>query len=69
MFPLHRYKTVVSEDGKLILDNIPFQAGDAVEVYLIPDFIRCTDQRPLAGTVLRYDRPTDPVGEDWDAEK
>ncbi|HET6575833.1 MAG TPA: hypothetical protein VFG68_19685 [Fimbriiglobus sp.] len=71
MTPAHRTEAVLSEDGKLSLDNLPFRAGQAVEVIVLP--AARPDARadhPLRGTVLRYDRPTDPVADtDWDALK
>lgn len=67
MTPAHRIETVLTEDGKLSLNNLPFQVGQAVEVIVlpIPNRARASAQS-LHGTVLRYDRPTDPVAEeDW----
>lgn len=66
MTPAHRVEAVLSQDGKLALDKLPFRAGQAVEVIVLPltGPIRSTDS--LHGMVLRYDRPTDPVAEaDW----
>jgi hypothetical protein len=65
----HRIEVVLSEDGKLSLDRLPFRAGQAVEVIVLPA-ARPTapTSHPLRGSVLRYDRPTEPVAEsDWDA--
>jgi hypothetical protein len=64
----HRVEAVVSEDGKLILDHLPFRAGQKVEVAILP-INHATDPSPaLRGTVLRYDQPTAPVAEaDWGA--
>jgi hypothetical protein len=69
MTPAHRIEAVLGEDGKLSLDNLPFRAGQAVEVIVLPAARTPTPpHHPLRGTVLRYDRPTEPVGEaDWDA--
>jgi hypothetical protein len=68
MTPAHRTDAVLSEDGKLALDNLPFRAGQAVEVIVLPVVRPDPSAGPLVGTVLRYDRPTDPVAEaDWDA--
>jgi hypothetical protein len=56
MTPAHRTEAVLSEDGKLSLDNLPFRAGQAVEVIVRPA------ARPAA--------PTDPVADtDWDAPR
>jgi hypothetical protein len=35
MTPAHRIETVLSEDGKLLLDHLPFRAGQAVEVTIL----------------------------------
>jgi hypothetical protein len=69
MTPAHRIETVLAEDGKLSLDNLPFRAGQTVEVIVLPTVRTATPpDHPLRGTVLRYDRPTEPVAEpDWDA--
>jgi hypothetical protein len=67
MTPVLRIEAVLSEDGKLALDHLPFRAGQAVEVIVVP-VTRATSPSPaLRGTVLRYDQPTAPVAEgDWE---
>jgi len=35
MTPAHHTKTVLTEDGKLSLDQLPFRAGQAVEVIVL----------------------------------
>ena len=69
MTPAHRIEAVLTEDGKLSLDNLPFRAGQTVEVIVLPAARTAAPaDHPLRGTVLRYDRPTEPVAEsDWDA--
>jgi hypothetical protein len=69
MTPAHRIETVMPEDGKLSLDNLPFRAGQAVEVIILPSAGGpAPSPHPLRGTVLRYDRPTEPVADaEWDA--
>ncbi len=71
MTPAHRTEAVLTEDGKLSLDNLPFRAGQAVEVIVLPAVQPPVPvEHPLKGTVLRYDRPTEPVAEaDWDATR
>jgi hypothetical protein len=63
----HRIEAVLSENGKLSLDNLPFRAGQAVEIIILPSASSPAAQgHPLSGMVLRYDRPTEPVAEgDW----
>ena len=67
MTPAHRMEVVLSEDGKLALDNLPFRAGQAVEVIVLPLTTAAAPAgRPLHGMVLQYDQPTAPVAEaDW----
>jgi hypothetical protein len=68
----HRVETVLTEDRTLTLTDLPFQAGEFVEVIIRPRRVPSPEQKrekyPLHGQQLRYDRPTDPVAEeDWDA--
>jgi hypothetical protein len=64
----HRIETVISENGKLLLDQLPFRAGQVVEVIILPATRPTLASQALKGTVLRYDRPSDPVAEtDWGA--
>jgi len=65
-----RLDTTLTQDGTLILSDLPFQAGDAVEVIIVPRAAAVAGQNayPLRGKVLHYDNPTEPVAhEDWDA--
>jgi hypothetical protein len=32
----HRIEVVLSEDGKVLLDQLPFRAGQAVEIIILP---------------------------------
>lgn len=64
----HRTEAVLSEDGKLLLDQLPFRAGQKVEVIVVPAIQATAPSPALRGTVLCYDQPTAPVVEaDWDA--
>jgi hypothetical protein len=68
MTPAHRIEAVLAEDGKLLLDHLPFQAGQAVEVIVLPASRPALPSHALKGTVLRYDQPTAPVADDdWSA--
>lgn len=68
MIPAHRIETILSEDGKLLLDHLPFRAGQTVEVIVLPVAHATAPSPALRGTVLRYDQPTAPVAEDdWGA--
>lgn len=66
----YRVETVVSPDGKIVLNAEPFRPGDRVEV----DVKGCSTNReprgayPLRGKPVRYDRPFEPVAENhWEA--
>jgi hypothetical protein len=61
MTPAHRIEVVLAEDGKLSLDQLPFRAGQAVEVIVLPVPTPALGTHPLRGAVIRYDRPTEPV--------
>lgn len=66
----YRVDTTLTEDGKITLDELPFQAGDAVEIIIVPRASQPTEKAltPLHGKVIYYDRPTEPVAqEDWEA--
>lgn len=61
MVPAHKMTAVLSEDGKLMLEGLPFRAGQAVELIVMyaPLAQRPTPYPPdiLRGSVLRYDDP------------
>jgi hypothetical protein len=68
MTPPCRIEVVLSEDGKLSIDHLPFRAGQAVEVIVLPVTRPAPTGPSLRGAVLRYDRPTEPVADaDWHA--
>jgi hypothetical protein len=60
----------LNQDGTLTLTDLPFHAGDAVEVIILPRQGKPAEQKnyPLRGTSIKYINPTDPVAEeDWAA--
>ena len=63
---IHRIETILEQDGTLNLLDLPFHAGDAVEVIISPRRQRPAGQKkyPLHGTRIKYINPTDPVAED-----
>ncbi|GAB4290759.1 MAG: hypothetical protein Fur0025_25740 [Oscillatoriaceae cyanobacterium] len=74
----HKIATTLTEDGKLVLQGLPFHAGDMVEVILLhqtevkkpspPAY----NEYPLQGKQpYRYDDPFDPAvpPEDWEVLK
>ena len=59
---------VVEKDGKLHLDHLPFSEGEAVHVYV--SSAARVSQELLAGSVLKYEQPLEPVDpEAWEAGK
>lgn len=69
MTPEHRTDATLAEDGKLMIDNLPFKAGQRVAVIVQPTSTPTTTIPPLdlRGMVLRYDDPTAPVADsEWE---
>ena len=67
---VHRVETTLAADGTLTLTNLPFHAGDAVEVLIVSRSQKLIgqDRYPLHGKPIQYVNPTDPVAEeDWAA--
>jgi hypothetical protein len=73
----HKIEAVLAKDGTLILCDLPFHAGDVVEVIILetktPQENNASPSQPeknlnlLRGKVIRYDDPTEPVAlEDWE---
>ena len=70
MSQAYRVRSQVSSDGTLKLENLPFRAGEAVEVIVLTEERRAgTDGHyPLRGTPVTYEHPTAPVADsDWQA--
>ncbi len=64
----HRIETTLTQDGTLTLDHLPFQAGEAVEVLIVPHApaLQGANRYPLRGMPIRYEQPLEPVAEeDW----
>lgn len=63
----YQLQAQVEESGKLTLENLPFAAGEMVEIIITP-VPQPTEESPLRGTVNFYKDPTAPVADgDWDA--
>lgn len=60
---VHRIETTINQDGTLTLKDIPFQAGDEVEVIILerPPKTSEGNPYPLRGQPVQYDAPTEPV--------
>lgn len=66
----YRVRSHVGEDGSLTVENLPFPAGEAVEVIVLAEARKRKEQQryPLRGTIIQYIDPTRPVAEDdWEA--
>jgi hypothetical protein len=66
---VHRVEAVVGRDGSLLLEDLPFREGDAVEIIILERSRKpeADDRYPLRGTPIEYVDPTEPVAEeDWD---
>lgn len=65
----HHVEITLAQDGKLILDELPFRAGDTVEVIILPRQPKPNGREyTLRGQPVEYIDPTDPVAQtDWDA--
>lgn len=68
----YRVETTVDKDGKLVLDRLPLQAGEIVEVIVLVQSAETKDKRyPLRGTPYTYVDPFEPAvpPEDWEANQ
>ena len=68
MIPTYRVEAVLTEDGRLLLDELPFRAWQAVEVIVSPAPVaeQTPARHPLHGMVIRFDDPTAPLADqDW----
>jgi hypothetical protein len=65
----HHIEITLQQDGKLVLDELPFRAGDTVEVIILARKSKPNGREyPLRGQPIEYVEPTEPVAEaDWDA--
>ncbi|BCL37125.1 hypothetical protein [Nostoc sp. MS1] len=68
----HRIETTLTEDGTLIIKDLPFQAGESVEIIILESDTHRQEANlyPLRGKQpYRYDDPFEPAVplEDWEA--
>ncbi len=60
--------TVLQENGKLLLEHLPFAQGDALQVFILAREHPACDPSSLRGTVLKYEQRFAPVAQsDWAA--
>ncbi len=64
----HRIETTLAENRTLTLENLPFEAGAAVEIIVLERDAKPRPTFPLRGTAARYEAPFEPAApaEDWD---
>ena len=73
----YKIQTVLTEDGTVLLKELPFQAGDAVEIIILEQSKTSSSSsqekliHSLKGSVLRYDDPFEPAipPEHWEVLK
>ena len=66
----HWRETTVGEHGELVLEGLPFEPGQPVDVLVVSKAVGSTTAggRSLQGSVLEFREPLEPVAsEDWDA--
>jgi hypothetical protein len=66
----YKIEAIVSADGSITLQHLPFAICESVEVILVakqPIHRRLKKQRLLKGAVINYIDPFEPVAQaDWD---
>ena len=66
----HKLETIVTENGQLFLENLPFKKGEYVEVIILEHRQPSSDVNtyPLAGKVMHYDSSFEPATDiqDWE---
>jgi hypothetical protein len=66
---VHISETTVDPQGRVVLDGLPFEPGEKVDVIIRSKKLSPAAGRDLKGSVLRYDDPFEPVAmEDWDIQ-
>ena len=65
----HRVDATLNREGSLVLTNLPFHAGETVEVIVLPR-TNTVKSYTLRGKPVVYADPLEPVApNDWDAQK
>ena len=75
MMNAYKHSVTLTEDGTLLLNGLPFYAGDTVEVIILKQSAvqnssqSSSSEFPLKGSVIRYDDPFEPAvsSQEWDA--
>ncbi len=67
-----RVEKVIQSNGTIILENLPFDEGEIVEIVISKSESESEKSRyPLRGTTYKYENPFEPAvpSEDWEALK
>ena len=65
----YRLEATIAKDNTLLLQSLPFQVGETVEVIILPktSVAPSHDRYPLRGMPITYINPTEPVAQmDWE---
>jgi len=66
---VHIFETTVDLNGRVIVDHLPFEPGEKVDVVIRSHEASTGERSDLTGSVLRYENPFEPVAlEDWEAQ-
>jgi hypothetical protein len=68
----HRTETLIQRDRVLTVHDVPFRAGEKVEVIILGAYERgdVQEQYPLRGKPVRFAAPFDSVAEDdWETNR
>ena len=68
----YRVRATLTKDSTLTLDDLPFAAGETVQVVIASEQAASTgpDRYPLRGTPVHYVNPTKPVADsDWNSAR
>lgn len=65
-----RIQKVLTEDGKIWLDHLPYRAGQSVEITLCESSTIYSPPIDLQNKILEYIDPTEPVAADeWEVTR
>jgi hypothetical protein len=68
----HRVEKVIQSNGTVVLEDLPFDEGEKVEIIILKSRAESEKGRyPLRGTTYKYENPFEPAAppEDWEALK
>lgn len=67
----HRIETTVQSNGKVVLENLPFDEGETIEIIVLETKQKSPiESESIQGKVLKYENPFEPVAvEDWEVLK